>query len=153
MIEQFQGVYRWLSNFYPVQIEFEGRVYPSVEHAYMSAKSSEDLTIHKKVINWKDFCQNPDNGPGKVKRKARNITLVDGWENRKLEVMETCLRAKFSQEPFKTMLLQTGNEDMWEGNFWGDKFWGVSLMDYEGENHLGKLIMKIRSEMQPKSEE
>jgi len=35
----FSGDYRWLSNFYPVDIEFESEHYPSVEHAYQAAKT------------------------------------------------------------------------------------------------------------------
>ena len=34
MIKEFQGKYRFLSNFYPVFVEYEGEIYPSVEHAY-----------------------------------------------------------------------------------------------------------------------
>ena len=38
MIKEFKGDYRWLSNFTPCKIELDGFIYPSVEHAYMSAK-------------------------------------------------------------------------------------------------------------------
>jgi predicted NAD-dependent protein-ADP-ribosyltransferase YbiA (DUF1768 family) len=37
-ITEFQGEFRWLSNFFPVQIEYEGLTYPSVEHAYQAGK-------------------------------------------------------------------------------------------------------------------
>jgi predicted NAD-dependent protein-ADP-ribosyltransferase YbiA (DUF1768 family) len=45
----------------------------------------------------------------------------------------------------REMLLLTGDCELVEGNTWGDKFWGVC--DGEGENHLGKLLMKIRAEL------
>ena len=32
-----------------------------------------------------------------------------------------------------------------EGNEWGDTFWGTC--DGIGENHLGKILMRIRNEM------
>ena len=35
-----------------------------------------------------------------------------------------------------------------EGNWWKDKFWGVDIKTRQGENHLGKLIMKIRKSLQ-----
>ena len=35
-----------------------------------------------------------------------------------------------------------------EGNWWKDKFGGVDIKTRQGENHLGKLIMKIRKELQ-----
>lgn len=50
MISEFQGNFRWLSNFAPCKIILDGIEYPSVEHAYMSAKSSER--------SWKLFCSN-----------------------------------------------------------------------------------------------
>lgn len=136
MIREFQGENRWLSNFAPVKIVLDDLVYPSVEHAYMSAKSDEDT--------WKIFCTNPNNTAGQVKRKSRNICLIDGWGLKKLEVMRGCLEQKFNQEPYKTNLLNTGEEHIQEGNRWGDKFWGVCLKSDKGHNHLGKMIMSIR---------
>jgi predicted NAD-dependent protein-ADP-ribosyltransferase YbiA (DUF1768 family) len=33
-----------------------------------------------------------------------------------------------------------------EGNTWGDKFWGQ--VKGEGANYLGRLLMKVREELQ-----
>ena len=38
MIEQFQGDFRWLSNFAPVNVNFNGVIFPSTENAYQAAK-------------------------------------------------------------------------------------------------------------------
>lgn len=35
-----------------------------------------------------------------------------------------------------------------EGNYWNDKFWGVCLKSNQGQNHLGKLLMNIREEIE-----
>jgi len=137
MIREFQGNKRWLSNFAPVKIELEGRTFQSTEHAYMSAKSDD--------VSWKEFCSDDKNTAGQVKRASRNIQLVDDWETKKLEVMEECIKQKFNQEPFKTKLLETGSKHIQEGNRWGDKFWGVCLKTNKGKNHLGRLIMEVRS--------
>jgi predicted NAD-dependent protein-ADP-ribosyltransferase YbiA (DUF1768 family) len=59
--------------------------------------------------------------------------------------MEECIKQKFNQEPFKTKLLETGSKHIQEGNRWGDKFWGVCLKTNKGKNHLGRLIMEVRS--------
>ena len=37
-ITRFHGEYRFLSNFYPVKVEYDGVQYPTVEHAYQAAK-------------------------------------------------------------------------------------------------------------------
>ena len=55
----------------------------------------------------------------------------------------------FNQEPFRTKLINTLDENIVEGNWWGDVFWGVNLKvdPNVGENHLGRLIMEIRKEL------
>lgn len=142
MISNFKDPeFRWLSNFTPVTIFYNGVFYKSVEHAYMSAKFSNP--------EWKEYCK-LEESPGKIKRKSyERMTiepLVENWDVKKLEVMEECLWKKFVQEPFKTKLLETDNQNIQEGNWHNDIFWGIDLKNTPnlGENHLGRLIMKIR---------
>ena len=142
MITEFQNEYRWLSNFAPVKIKLDGLEFPSVEHAYMSAKSDD--------VEWKKFCSNQNNKAGDVKRQSRNITLKKDWNEIKLKVMKECVNQKFSQEPYRTKLLETGTQHIQEGNRWNDKFWGVCLKTNKGENHLGRLIMDVRSALAKK---
>ena len=139
MIKEFQREYRWLSNFWLVDIELDGRIYPSVEHAYMSAKCDAEW--------WKIVCSQRENTPGTIKRNSKSIKVKDNWKDIKLSIMEDCIRKKFSQEPYRTKLLNTGNEFIQEGNLWYDTFWGVDLRTNKGENNLGKIIMRIRSEL------
>lgn len=137
MIKEFQKEYRWLSNFAPCTISMGGFLYPSVEHAYMSAKSNS--------LIWKRFCQ--QESAGTVKRKSREIELVEDWEVLKKSVMMSCLIQKFNQEPYFSKLIETGDEYIQEGNMWGDKYWGVCLKTGVGENNLGKMIMQIRDKI------
>lgn len=132
--------YKWLSNMALVDIKLKGRIYPSVEHAYMSEKSKDK--------SWKELCSQKNISGKQIKRFSSTIKLRDDWEEVKLLVMEYCLKQKFEQEPFKTMLINTKNENIQEGNYWNDIFWGVDLKSNPniGENHLGRLIMKIRDE-------
>ena len=48
-------------------------------------------------------------------------------------------------------LLTTGDAKIVEGNTWGDTFWGVC--GGVGENHLGKVLMRIRAELQNKGDD
>jgi predicted NAD-dependent protein-ADP-ribosyltransferase YbiA (DUF1768 family) len=45
-------------------------------------------------------------------------------------------------------LLATHPQELVEGNYWHDNYWGNCLCPkcthIEGQNHLGKLLMKIR---------
>ena len=138
MIIEFKNEFRWLSNFVEVEIEYEGKRYKSVEHAYQSAKSMDR--------EWKKFCAS-DVSPGKVKRASRRIEIRDDWEAIKKSVMKNLLIKKFSDERYRSLLLTTGDTYIIEGNTWGDTFWGVDLYSGEGENILGLMIMEIRSSM------
>ena len=137
-ILQFTGEYRWLSNFFPCSITLDGEVYPSTEHAYMSAKSDDP--------KWKFYCS-LEKKAGKVKEASYKIQLVPDWDLKKISVMSKVLRQKFFYEPFRSMLLQTRDRHLEEGNNHGDTFWGVSLDTGEGENMLGRMIMAIRDEL------
>jgi N-glycosidase YbiA len=137
-ILEFQGENRWLSNFAPVNVkDGSGLVYPSVEHAYQACKSHHSDVRMELLRDCKTA--------GQAKRFGRTIQVRSDWESVKLEVMEHFLRQKFAQSPYKEKLLATGNDHLEEGNRWGDRFWGVC--HGVGENHLGKLIMKIRGEL------
>lgn len=143
-ISLFKNEYEFLSNFYACPIEFEGIIFPSVEHAYVAAKT-EDRMIRYKIS------QIPAIDAGVAKRMGRHIGLRKNWEIKKLRVMESLLRQKFSQEPLKQKLLDSGNKYIEEGNYWHDNYWGVcyckKCIDIPSENHLGKLLMKIREEL------
>ena len=139
MIKEFKGEYRWLSNFAPVNIIRNCRSYPSVEHAFQSAKAHDPA--------WKMFCVQIED-PRAVKKASRYVKLVSNWEEIKVGVMRRCLRQKFGQEPYRSKLKATGDKHIQEGNWWGDQFWGVCLKTDSGQNMLGELIMEIRKEIQ-----
>lgn len=129
---------RWLSNFQPCEIVLDGITYRSTEHAYMSAKSHDP--------EWKEFCRTTEDA-AIVKRTSYEIEYREDWDDVKIDVMRKCITQKFNQEPFRTKLLDTGDQYIQEGNWWNDTFWGVDLKADPpvGKNILGKLIMEIRS--------
>ncbi len=72
----------------------------------------------------------------------------DTWnQEESLKVMEHILRFKFTKETsWGKKLLETEGEIV-ENNNWGDVFWGFDINQNKGENHLGKILMKIREEI------
>ena len=60
--------------------------------------------------------------------------------------MRELLRQKFAHPDLRRLLLATGDAELVEGNTWGDTFWGT--VDGKGENHLGKILTRIRTELQ-----
>jgi ribA/ribD-fused uncharacterized protein len=140
-ITEFQGEYRFLSNFWPCYLAYQDILYPTAEHAYQAAKV-ESLAIKTAIKN----CATP--AEAKDYFEIHKIKPAPGWTlAKKLLVMEELLMIKFGgKDPFLTRaLLATGDADLVEGNTWNDTFWGQS--NGSGENHLGRLLMKVREEM------
>lgn len=78
------------------------------------------------------------------------MQLRPDWETVKLKIMKELLILKFSNPILKEKLLATNNLEIIELNNWGDKYWGaIRLKDNQivGENHLGKLLTEIRTEI------
>jgi ribA/ribD-fused uncharacterized protein len=151
-IDKFEGRYSFLSNFYPCKIVHQGITYPSTEHYYVAQKVNDDQIINGKFYPKADVREMISNisTPGQVKRFGRTLKIRSDWDNIKLGVMEWCLREKFKEENLKEMLLQTGDQELIESNYWHDVVWGVCTCQKcgnKGENNLGKLLMKIRGEI------
>ena len=130
--------YEFLSNFYEVNVEYGGLVYGSNEAAFQAQKC---LTEEEKIL-FTEF------SPSKSKGVGRRVILRPDWEEVKLGFMEEIVRAKFTQHPeLAIKLLATGDQVLVEGNRWGDIYWGVDIRTGQGQNNLGKILMKIREEL------
>lgn len=132
-IEEFQGEFRFLSNFY------WGYGKP-VEFAYQSAK-----TLDPKEQNWILSASTP----GEAKRRGQKVTVRPDWEEIKVPTMLALLREKFESFELRKLLLSTGHQEIIEGNKWHDNFWGVCNCGRckGGQNQLGKLLMQVREEI------
>jgi len=127
-ITSFRNEYAFLSNFY----EHDGRI--TAEHLFQSMKCA--------VPWWQLYILDAPN-PAEAKKRGRQAPMREDWEDIKLRVMESILLMKFRPgSEMLTRLLSTGDAELIEGNWWGDKYWGVC--DGTGFNHLGKLLMAIR---------
>ena len=137
-ITRFRGEYEFLSNFYEAPVTFGGLTYGSSEAAFQAQKCMTD----EDRIAFTEY-RSADS-----KKAGKKIKLRPDWDAVKLGVMEGIIRAKFTQNPeLATRLIATGDRELVEGNHWHDKFWGVDSKTGEGENHLGRILMKIREEL------
>ena len=136
VIGPFEGKYEFLSNFYVIDIEYNGIVFKSTEHAYQAMKASnfEDMML---VANAET--------PGQCKRIGRKIKMRPDWEVAKFRIMKDVCRVKFSNPELRKQLKATGNKLIVEINNWGDVIWGK--VDGVGENHLGRILMELRNEI------
>jgi ribA/ribD-fused uncharacterized protein len=146
MIVEFDGENEFLSNFYPSPILHEGIVYPTNEHFFQAMKTL-DLVERKAIANAET--------PGMAKRMGRTVKLRSDWEQVKVDVMRTGLMLKFSDAKLAQKLIDTGDEELVEGNWWHDNTWGnchcPKCSRLGGRNLLGMLLMEVRKELQYRS--
>ncbi len=134
MIDKFEGEYRFLSNFSKGQIEYEGEVYLTSEHFFQAAKTINDAE--------QEFVRIAPT-PGEAKKRGKKITLREDWDEVKDGIMRKALRLKFEQNPeLAKKLMDTGCQELVEGNTWGDVEWGVCFGT--GQNKLGLLLQELR---------
>ena len=145
---------RWLSNMTYVAIEHQGIIYPSTENFYQAIKYDKD-----------DFCPDVDYlitvrnylttiKPNEAKKYSRKHQMTNlKFEDNKLKIMLYAQRKKYSQEPFKSKLLATGDCHIEEGNYWNDLYWGTDMKTHKGENNLGKIIMQVRAELRKENKD
>jgi ribA/ribD-fused uncharacterized protein len=145
-IKEFRGDNEFLSNFYKRSISIDfipafGNVLviaPTNEHAFQACKTA-DLDQALLIIQSGDAST--------AKKLGRQVKLIDDWDSLKISFMKKIVEAKFKHIDLKIKLLMTGERELIEGNTWRDEFWGVSQKTGYGENHLGKILMEVRSEI------
>ena len=137
-ITRFTGDYAFLSNFYPHPVEIDALLYPTNEHAFQALKT-DNPAERLKVRLAKT--------PASAKALGKRVTLRDGWDQERFEVMERLSRAKFADPKLAEHLRATGERELVEGNTWRDRTWGcVRDKDgqWKGRNELGRILMRVR---------
>ena len=133
-IKGFFGDYRFLSNFHQCPVYFDGVMYPSTENAFMAAK-----TLDPQGREQFRYIE-----PKEAKALGRQIQLREDWELVKYDVMASVTFDKYYRNKnVREKLIATGNAYLEETNHWNDRIWGVC--EGEGQNHLGKILMNVRS--------
>lgn len=134
MIAKFEGQYFFLSNFFECPVTYKGITFTNTEAAFHSQKD-----VNRAV----EFAHLD---PSSAKKLGRKVTLRSDWEQVKDDIMYEVLVAKFTQNAaLKILLLRTGDQELIEGNWWNDTYWGVCRG--VGKNTLGKLLMRLRQEI------
>lgn len=147
-ITSFSGEFRFLSNFWPAEVEFDKHEFPTNEHAYQYAKCVDPA--------WKEFFKTTKMTAGQAKRMGRKLSDGDlapfnlnwvqekRWFEYNRHVMLELNLKKFTRHlDLRQKLIDTGDAELVEGNTWGDTYWGQCPVG-NGENHLGKCLMLVR---------
>ena len=129
---------KFLATFSAHAIEYKGKQYPTVEHAYhclryIDPKIQEEIRSAKSAyMSWE------------VSQKFKAKQASD-FDERKAVVMEELCRAKLAQHAdVKEALIESG-EDVIVKNF-PDPFWGIG-MNATGQNMMGVIWQKLREEL------
>jgi ribA/ribD-fused uncharacterized protein len=134
--------YGIFSNLYPSPVEFEGKLYPTAEHAYQAGKARKP-----EVRDW--ILSAPT--PALAAMAAHGLYTWDvtpNWAEIKFDRMRRILRAKFEQHPeFRAILFGTGQARIVEAgtvNNAVNQLWGE--VNGVGRNMLGVMLMELRAE-------
>lgn len=135
--------YGAFSNLFRRDIEFEGEIYPTSEHAYQAGKARKST-----VREWLMAAPSPS----LLAMAAHGLYYWDitpGWSQIKFDRMRRILRAKFAQHPdLGELLLSTGDATLIESATVDNpvnRLWGQ--VNGEGKNMLGVMLMEIRAEL------
>jgi hypothetical protein len=132
--------YGAFSNLFRREIEFEGDVFATSEHAYQAGKARKP-----EVRKWLMAAPSP----ALLAMAAHGLYYWDvapGWSRTKFDRMRRVLRAKFTQhEDLRELLLSTGEARLVESATVDNpvnRLWGE--VNGVGSNMLGVMLMELR---------
>ncbi len=138
--EQPYGVF---SGFSPHGFEFEGRFWPTLEHAYQAQKFAG--APRAELVR----CAETPRRAHALGNDPAHPPRPD-WETAKHEVMLRVLLRKFEvHEDIRELLLDTGDEELVEASK-VDRYWGDGG-DGSGRNHYGKTLMAARAALRERA--
>lgn len=145
-----KDAFGWLSNMYPCQIEFGGKLWRTTEALFQALRFSDEgiqeaIRAEKSPMSAKD-----------VMHSNTSFLVIEKHSSKDVMNMKMCLKLKLQQHPeLVNELINTDDgfivEDVTSrGDKGGNLFWGAMLVGDEwiGNNTLGKLWMELRKDYQ-----
>lgn len=134
-----KNLYGEFSNFALFPIVIDGVNWPTSEHYYQAHKYNEPELIEK-VRNA------PTPMIAAMIGRDPKFPKREDWDTYKDIAMEIAVRAKINQYPVLQELLKSTGESFMYEHTTNDCYWG-DCGDRTGQNKLGLLLMKLRSEL------
>lgn len=139
------GKYWFLSPYaaFEIKMEVDGKVYtfPTVEHYYQAMKFDASDARFEKIISLK----NPDEARLLTKTPAYQINRRADFDEKKFQIMEQGMRAKFAQNKEAADMLKSTEDAVLIKSC--KVCYQCGFGEGSGQNHLGKMLMKIREEL------
>ena len=130
----FRGPSDPLSNLYRADLFVFGAWYRSSEQAYQHQKA----IFHRNM--YLGHCIMQEQNTWQVMRLGRQVQTCPSWDEAKINIMFTILKAKLYYCPqYRQRLMATSHSMLYEDT--PNKFWGSR----GGRNQLGQLHMRVRS--------
>ncbi len=141
-----EGEYWFLSPLagFPIKMAVDGAdyVFPSVEHYYQAMKfyaSDKRFDVILKI-------KNPDEARLLTKTPEYKINRRKDFDTNKFDIMEKALYAKFIQNPDAAELLKSTGDAILIKSC--PVCYKCGFGEGSGMNRIGKVLMKIRAEIQ-----
>ena len=139
----FKGPLAFLSNSYEHKMEYKGREFKTVEHAYQWERAT-DSKDRQKVLDTPNATM--------VKRVASKFKLdnPEEWDARKVSVMRELLKLKFADPELKKKLDRTVGMELIDQNHWHDNDMGRCISklydnkEFPDSNKVGRILMEMR---------
>lgn len=145
----FQGKHSIFSNFYPAPVRYNGKLYPTTEHAYQWDRAT--YLGNNYLANQIYLAPSPE----AAKHHVRRLGVVKVWNDVKVDRMTQIALVKFRQNPrLKAELMKTVPLALIEASY--DSFWGsgyplttrnLASGNWNGKNHLGQILFNCRVEL------
>jgi predicted NAD-dependent protein-ADP-ribosyltransferase YbiA (DUF1768 family) len=147
LIRKVADDYGWLGNMSPYPLEWQNKAFRTTEALFQCLRFQDEFSIEE-IRKQKS----PMAAKMIAKRHKANMVVVPmGLKD--LNNMNLVLGLKVEQHPvIEKQLIETGDEEILEDCSKRARgsglFWGAALKDgqWQGENWLGKLWMKVRAE-------
>ncbi len=139
----------WLGNMAPYPVTFAGKTWRTTEALFQA------LRFNNEDVRTLIHAEKSPMAAKMVAKKHSELMVVVPASKQDLQNMEMVCRLKLEQHPeHKKLLKATGDalivEDITKRAKGGrHSFWGAALVQdkWEGDNALGKIWMKLRSEV------
>lgn len=131
----------------PIKMEVEGKsyVFPTLEHYYQAMKFYASDARFETIINLKT----PDEARLLTKTPEYKSNRRADFTANKFRIMEDGLRAKFTQNPQAAAMLKATGDALLVKSC--PVCYKCGFGEGSGQNHMGKILMQIRKELQKQS--
>ncbi|MFY0640990.1 MAG: NADAR family protein [Bermanella sp.] len=131
--------YGEFSNFSDHPVKIDGKTWPTTEH-YFQAQKFKDTQYEEKIRLLSSPME------AMIAGQDKNKPLRKDWEQVKVDVMRTAIKAKFTQYDDLKQLLKSTQTSFLVEHTSNDSYWADGG-NGRGRNMLGQILMEVRQQL------